>query len=162
MKTLHLLRHAKSDWSDTSLTDHDRPLNKRGKRARKQVAAHVADWNVDLIVCSTAKRARQTAKPVIAALGCRVEYEPLIYLASFEDLFKVVRALAGADERVMLVGHNPSIEEFTERLCGWTPDYPTAALGTVALSVEEWSEVALGCGTLTEFTVARDTRPEGP
>jgi phosphohistidine phosphatase len=155
MKTLHLLRHAKSDWSDVSLTDHDRPLNKRGKRARKIVAEHVADWNVDLLVCSTARRARQTAKPVIAVLGCRVEYEPLVYLASFEDLFKVVRAFSDDDERVMLVGHNPSLEEFTERLCGWSPTYPTAGLGSIALSVEKWSEVALGSGTLTAFVTPR-------
>jgi phosphohistidine phosphatase len=155
MKTLDLLRHAKSDWSDTSLTDHDRPLNKRGKGARKLVAAHVADWSVDLVVCSTARRARQTAKPVIAALGCRVDYESLIYLASFEDLFKVVHAFSEDDGRVMLVGHNPSLEEFTERLCGWSPTYPTAALGTISLSVEKWSEVALGSGTLSEFFTPR-------
>src|SRR5262249_19758866 len=124
MKTLYLLRHAKSDWSDTSLTDHDRPLNKRGKRAPAGVVAHVAGWNVDLVVCSTARRARQTAKPVIAALDCPVQYDPSVYLAAVEDLFAVVRALPDDAERVMLVGHNPSLEEFTERLCGWTPAFP--------------------------------------
>jgi len=155
MKTLHLLRHAKSDWSDPALTDHDRPLNKRGKRARKLVAEHVAGWKVDLVVCSTARRARQTAKPVIAALGCSVQYEPVVYLAAVEDLFEVVRALPDTTERVMLVGHNPSLEEFTERLCGWTPSFPTAALATIALTVEKWNDVALGCGTLTEFVTPR-------
>src|SRR5712691_1034876 len=75
MKTLHLLRHAKSDWSEPAVADHDRPLNRRGKRARTIVADHVAGWNVDLVMCSTARRARQTAKPVVAILGCRVQYE---------------------------------------------------------------------------------------
>src|SRR5207245_2758976 len=81
MKTLHLLRHAKSDWSEPAVADHDRPLNRRGKRARTIVATHVAGWQVDLVVCSTARRARQTAKPVVAVLGCRVQYEEALYAA---------------------------------------------------------------------------------
>ena len=62
MKTLHLLRHAKSDWSGEGVADHDRPLNRRGKQARRVIAEHVKDWKVDLVVCSTAQRARATAK----------------------------------------------------------------------------------------------------
>ena len=60
MKTLHLLRHAKSDWSDAVVADHDRPLNRRGKQGRRGIAEHVKDWKVDLVVCSTAQRARAT------------------------------------------------------------------------------------------------------
>ena len=69
MKTLHLLRHAKSDWSEPAVADHDRPLNRRGKRARSVVAEHVAGWNVDLVVCSTTRHARQSAKPVGRGVG---------------------------------------------------------------------------------------------
>ncbi len=151
MKTLHLLRHAKSDWSEPAVADRDRPLNRRGERARTIVAKHVAGWKVDLVVCSIARRARQTAKPVVAVLGCRVQYEEALYAAVAERLLEVVRALSDRDESVMLVGHNPSLEELTAMLCGQSPKYPTAALGTIDLSIERWDEVSPGCGTLAAF-----------
>ena len=154
MKTLYLLRHAKSDWSEPAVADHDRPLNRRGKRARKIVATYVAGWRVDLVVCSTARRARQTAKPVVAVLGCRVQYEEALYAAFPARLLEVVRTLSDRNESVMLVGHNPSLEEFTAMLCGQSPDYPTAALGTIELSIDTWDEVSPGCGTLAAFVTA--------
>jgi phosphohistidine phosphatase len=151
MKTLHLLRHAKSDWSDPAVADHDRPLNRRGKQARTIVATHVAGWHVDLVVCSTARRARQTAKPVVAALSCRVQYEEALYAAIPSRLLEIVRTLSDRNVSVMLVGHNPSLEEFTAMLCGQSPDYPTAALGAIDLSLDRWDEVSPGCGTLAAF-----------
>src|SRR5262249_46350697 len=118
VKTLHLLRHAKSDWSDPSLTDHDRPLNKRGKRARRDGAEHVDGWTVDLVVCSTARRTRQTVKPVAAELGCEVVYDERLYGADIDEVLAVVRTLPEACDTVMVVGHNPSMEEVTLELCG--------------------------------------------
>lgn len=154
MKTLHLLRHAKSDWSDGSLADHERPLNKRGKRARRAVAEHVDGWPVDLVVCSTARRARQTAKPVVAALGCPVEYDDALYAATVDGLLAVVRGLPDAASAVMLVGHNPSMEELGALLCGDSRVYPTAAVGTVELAVDHWHDVAPGGGRLLAFYAA--------
>jgi phosphohistidine phosphatase len=151
MKTLHLLRHAKSDWSEPTVADHDRPLNRRGKRARTIVATHVAGWQVDLVVCSTARRARQTAKPVGAVLGCRVQYEAALYAAVPTHLLEFVRTLSDRDESVMLVGHNPSLEELTAMLCGQSQTYPTAALGTIDLAIDRWDEVSPGCGTVAAF-----------
>jgi phosphohistidine phosphatase len=154
MKTLHLLRHAKSDWSEPAVADRDRPLNRRGKRARTIVAKHVAGWNVELVVCSTARRARQTAKPVVTVLGCRVRYDEALSAAVPARLLEVVRTLSDRDETVMLVGHNPSLEELTAMLCGQSPNYPTAALGTIDLSIERWDEVSPECGTLAAFVTA--------
>jgi len=154
MKTLHLLRHAKSDWSEPGVADHDRPLNRRGKRVRSVLAEHVAGWNIDLVVCSTARRARQTAKPVVAVLRCRVQYEEALYATDAEGLLEVVRALSDRDESVMLVGHNPSLEYFTAMLCGQSPSYPTAALGTIDLAIQRWDEASPGCGTLAAFFAA--------
>jgi len=151
VKTLHLLRHAKSDWSGADVADHERPLNARGKRSRLEIAEHVKDWKVDLVVCSTARRARATAKPVVEALGCPVRYDDALYEATPGTLLTVVQGLADDDTSVMLVGHNPTMEELTELLCGDSPEYPTAALGTIELAVDTWSEVAPGCGTLTAF-----------
>lgn len=149
MKTLHLLRHAKSDWAEPAISDHDRPLNRRGKRAREAIARHVAGWPVDLVVSSTAKRARSTAKPVVAELGCPVRYEPSLYTESAPELLRIVRALPDDVGAVLLVGHNPSIEDLTEMLCGTSPRYPTAALGTIDVAIEHWKEIAPGRGTLT-------------
>ena len=151
MKTLHLLRHAKSDWSDPALADRDRPLNPRGKRARLVVADHIAGWKVDRVVCSPARRARATAKPVVKMLGCPVSYESAVYDAVPEHLFDTIRALSDRDESVMLVGHNPSLEELAAILCDQSFTFPTAGLATVNLSIKRWAEVTAGCGTLTAF-----------
>jgi phosphohistidine phosphatase len=158
MKTLHLLRHAKSDWSEPAVADHDRPLNRRGKQSRTIVANHVAGWKVDLVLCSTARRARQTAKPLVAVLGCRVHYEEALYAVGAQRLLDAVRSLSDRDESVMLVGHNPSIEDLTAMLCGQSPNYPTAALGTIDLSTDRWGDVSPGFGTLTAFVTPEQLR----
>ena len=126
MKTLHLLRHMKSDWSDTSIDDFARPLNPRGKRARKVIARHVAGWQIDLMVCSPAKRAKATAKPLLDVLRCPVRYDETLYAADADDLLVLTRRLPEYTSAVMLVGHNPSMEELTSMLCGSSPRYPSA------------------------------------
>jgi phosphohistidine phosphatase len=159
MKTLHLLRHAKSDWSGPTLPDHDRPLNRRGKRARKTIASYVEGWSVDLVVCSTATRARATAKPVVGALHCDVSYERAVYAAGATDLLAVVRALPEATRTVMLVGHNPSLEDLTDVLCGSSPPYPTAALGSIDLAVDHWRDARPGGGTLVGHVTPAQLEP---
>jgi len=155
VKTLHLLRHAKSDWS-AAVPDEDRPLNKRGKRARTEVAAHVAGWRVDLVICSPARRARATAKPVVAALGCPERFDDALYSArGAHGVLTVIRLLSDDIDTVMLVGHNPWTEELTAILCGASPSYPTAALGTVELDVDRWAAVGPGSGTLVAHVAPR-------
>jgi phosphohistidine phosphatase len=111
---------------------------------------------VDLVVCSTARRARATAKPVVAALGCPVQYDRAVYDADADALLDVVHTLDDGLVAAMLVGHNPSMEELTEVLCGTSPAYPTAALGSVQLAVDRWAEVVPQTGTLVGFFIARD------
>jgi phosphohistidine phosphatase len=154
MKRLHLLRHAKSDWSDPSLRDEDRPLNRRGKRERKIIANHVAGWSVDLVLCSTARRARASAKPIVKPLASPVRYEPALYAATGNELLDVVCALPDDLNTVMLVGHNPSLEELTATLCGWSLQYRTAALATIESSLGSWAEIVPGSGTLTTHITA--------
>jgi phosphohistidine phosphatase len=149
MKTLHLLRHAKSDWSDTSIDDFARPLNQRGKRARRVIARHVAGWRIDLVVCSPAARARATAKPLIGVLGCPIRYDDTMYAADADDLLVITRHLPEITSSVMFVGHNPSLEEFTAMISSVSPRYPAGALGTLALDVERWSDAAPRCASLT-------------
>ena len=103
------------------------------------------------MVCSPARRARATAKPVVKMLGCPVSYDNVLYDAVPDRLLDAIRAFSERDTAVMLVGHNPSLEELTATLCGYSPSYPTAGLATVKLSIKRWDELTAGCGTLTGF-----------
>ena len=113
------------------------------------IARHVADWQIDLVVCSPAARARATTKPLIGVLHCPVRYDDSMYAADADDLLVITRRLPEDTSSVMFVGHNPSMEDFTEMLCGLSPRYPTGALGTLELGVEQWSDTSLGCASLT-------------
>jgi phosphohistidine phosphatase len=149
MKTLHLLRHTKSDWSDTSFDDFARPLSRRGKRARRVIARHVTGWQIDLLVCSPAARTTATAKPLLDVLDCPVRYDDAMYGADADNLLVITRGLPENTASVLFVGHNPSMEEFTALLCGSSPRYPTGALGTLDLGVAQWRDTTSGCATLT-------------
>lgn len=145
MLELLVLRHAKSSWADPGQADHDRPLNGRGKADAPRMGELLAarDLVPDVIISSTAKRARQTAKRVAEASG----YDGLpvltdrLYHADVEDCIAVLQGLAGDAARVMLVGHNPGLSELVEALCEAGEHLPTAALAHIALSIAAWSEL---------------------
>jgi phosphohistidine phosphatase len=166
VRTLLLLRHAKSDWS-TALDDHERPLNERGRRARHVIADHLAAQvagggvGVDRIVSSDAVRALATAEPLAAALGLELVVEPAIYDASVGGLLAVVRSQPDGAGSVVLVGHNPGVEELSATLAGRPVGYPTAALGTLALDVERWAAVGPGCGRLVAHVSAKGLSATG-
>jgi phosphohistidine phosphatase len=155
-KTLLVLRHAKSDWGDEGVADHERPLNRRGKRDAPHVGRLVRDQQLipDLIVSSTAVRARKTAMKVAKACGYRhgIELREELYEATPEDCRAVLRSLDGNAARVMLVGHNPGLEELVAALTGDTRPLPTAALVHIMLPIEAWSEFRSGTrGELKNF-----------
>jgi phosphohistidine phosphatase len=161
VKTLHLLRHAKSDWSDPSLADHDRVLNRRGRRTLPVLVRHVDGWRVDLVVVSTAARAQATAAPLVEALHAPARDEPALYEAGTAGALDVVRSLPDDAGVVLLVGHNPTMEDLTEVLCGSSPRYSTGALGTVTLAVERWRDVAPRSGTLSAHVTPAQLTAEG-
>lgn len=138
------------------MPDHDRPLNKRGKRSRGLVAEHVRGWPIDLIVCSTAARAQATAEPVIEVVGCPVRYERTIYDEGVYGLVDLIRALPESAATVLFVGHNPGMEQLTAALTGSHVRYPTGALGTVELDVDRWAEASPASGTLTAHITPAD------
>jgi len=146
MKTLLLLRHAKSSHKDNELDDHDRPLNKRGKRDAPRMGQLLKDEDLlpGYIVSSTATRARKTAEQVIAASGYRGETRLTgeLYMTSGQSLRDVIAGLPDAAARVLLVGHNPGLEELLESLLGVYTPLSTAALAHVELDTEHWSQVA--------------------
>ena len=146
MKTLLILRHAKSSWKNTGLADHDRPLAKRGQRDAPRMGRLLRDENLtpDLILSSTAKRALDTAEAVAEASGYEgeVESRPEFYMAGAEAYLRALRALSDDYECVMVIGHNPGLEELVEVLTGEAEAMPTAALAQVALTLKRWRDLS--------------------
>lgn len=160
---LYLLRHAKSSWDDPSLTDHDRPLARRGRRAAKAMAAHLARHDIvpELVLCSTAVRTRQTSEAVLA--GAPVLYERELYEARAADLLDRVRRVPDSIGSVLLIGHNPGTEELALWLSRPSPErdevavkFPTGALATLELDGASWSGLVPGRASLTAFVRPRD------
>jgi phosphohistidine phosphatase len=148
MKTAIILRHAKSSWKQPELPDHDRPLSKRGKRDAPRVGEFLLEKGLtpDLIISSTAKRARKTAEAAAKASGFSGELRltPALYLAAPEAYIATLRSLPDEYQRVMLVGHNPGLEELMAKLTGRTASMPTAAVAYVSFPITHWSELEMG------------------
>ncbi len=146
MKTLLILRHAKSSWK-SNRGDHDRPLNDRGKRDAPRVGKLLKQSGLapDRILSSTAKRARKTAAKV--AKKCQyegvLELKGSLYLGAPEDYIQVLREVEDVADCVMVVGHNPGLEQLLSLLTGEVQSLPTAALAQVALEVDTWQELRL-------------------
>ena len=145
MKTLLILRHAKSSWKDASLADHDRPLNKRGKQDAPRMGKFLREQGLmpDRIISSTAKRARNTAKAVAKVCQCedKVELTQEFYHAGPGSYLAVLQNVPDDNQRVMVVGHNPGMEALVTHLTGRMETMPTAALAHVALPIEKWDEL---------------------
>ena len=165
MKTLLVLRHGKSSWADPSLADHDRPLKGRGKRAAKNVGRLLRERDLlpDLIVTSTARRARSTANRAAKAAGYDgevVETEELYFSSVGKQLAAVARCARPGDRRVLIVGHNPTFEELVETLADEEVVLKTADLAVVELAVDDWSELPRARGKLRDLVRSRDL-PDG-
>ena len=146
MKTLLLVRHAKSSWGDQTLPDHERPLNHRGRRDAPRVGARLRERGVvpDVIVTSTAVRARSTAEILAQALDLgsgRIVEDGRLYGASPDGLLEIIRALGDESTSVMLVGHNPEIGELASRLSDEIGEMSTCAVAEFRFDVADWAEV---------------------
>lgn len=145
MKTLLILRHAKSSWSNPGLADHDRPLNKRGKKDAPRMGELLRheDLVPELIISSSARRARSTAELVAEHSGCEgpLWLERDLYAAGAEAYLGVLVAIPDEYRRVMVVGHNPDLEELLEALIGEYERLPTAALAQVSLPIDSWRDL---------------------
>ena len=170
MKSILLLRHAKSAWDQPGLDDHDRPLNRRGERAAEAMAIHIVR-NVprpDLILCSTAVRTRQTLAPLVYRLTAPappIALERGLYLASASALLDRLRALEEEVGTVLLIGHNGGIGELAENLAGsgratdltaLRTKYPTGTLAMMRAPAALWSGLTLGSAELLSFVRPRD------
>lgn len=146
MKTLFLVRHAKSSWEDSGLSDRDRPLAQRGERDAPKMAKHLAkqDVDLDLILSSPATRALATAKIFAEKLQYKkknIVVDERLYPGHVHQLFELVRGLDDKLRRVMLFGHNPAFLEFAHRLSKTIKRMPTSAVAAFVFDAKSWSEL---------------------
>lgn len=159
MKRVWLLRHAKSSWDDPTLADHDRPLSPRGRKAAKRMGSWAAGNGVrpDLVLCSSALRARATLDLVRAGLGNpEAEFDMALYHAPADDLLVRLRTVREAVTDLLLVGHNPALHDLA---CLLAPPgleaFPTGALAEFRLAIDTWPEVCAGCALLGALVLPR-------
>lgn len=168
MLRLWLLRHAKSAWDDPDLDDFARPLSPRGRKACRRLARHMTERGIrpDLVLCSPATRTRQTWERLEKRLSqgpqdaVKVRLEPSLYMAEPATLLALTRAIPTTCRDVLLIGHNPGLEEFAQRLTGTSAGdalsrleekYPTGALAELTFAAKTWAQVAPGSGFLASF-----------
>jgi len=147
MKTLLLLRHAKSDWSHEGQSDHDRTLNARGKRDAPRIGQLIQSQGLipDLILSSTAKRARKTTQKVVAggALISPVDDVAELYLASPATYVDVLRQQSDTNGCILVVGHNPGIEQLSYRFSGQAESFATGTLAQIEFDLGAWGEISI-------------------
>ena len=164
--TLYLLRHAKSSWDDPSLDDHDRPLSPRGRNAVKRVRRHLEEAEIlpQLVLCSPATRTRETLAGIEPALGDETEitFDGALYGASAELLLRRLGRVPDEVESVLVIGHNPGLEDLAtmlagggERLPELQQKFPTGALATLAVP-GGWRELRPGAAELVGYVVPRE------
>jgi len=164
-----LARHAKSSWSDPSTPDIDRPLSARGVRAAEALAQQLAgpDRAPDIVVCSPARRARQTLAAVQRVLpaGVEIHIEPAVYHGGTTELLAVLQQMPATAAGVLVIGHNPTLQELALRLLTSTQTnaadlarlrikFPTAALATLSVP-PGWDRLTTGCADLKSLWTPR-------
>jgi len=164
---LYLLRHAKSSWADPTLADHERPLAPRGRRDAKRIAKHLRRLGCEpeLILCSSAVRTRETLELLRSAVpASAVNIEEDLYAASRDELSARLRLVPDAVVSVMLIGHNPGLQQLALELASAGDElerlaarFPTAALATFALA-KSWSRLVPADATLEAYVVPKQLR----
>lgn len=173
MKTLSLLRHAKSAWDDPGRSDFDRPLNARGRRAARTIGRELRAQGLgfDAVVASPAARVVETLDDVGEGYGSQIRpvYDERVYLASPATLLELVRAADDAVDRLLVVGHNPGLERLAMLLtrddgnglrAEMAEKYPTGTLAEIRFEAKSWRDIAAGTGRLARFIRPRDITAE--
>ena len=155
MRNIYLLRHAKSSWDDPAVTDHERVLNERGRRAAVVMGEYARRVGLrpELVVCSTSVRTRETASIFLAAAGLAIvpKFTKKIYEATTGQLLEVIIEADDKFSSLLLIGHNPGSEGLTCALTGEDEVVPTATLITISADVDNWSEISPSCGGLVNL-----------
>jgi phosphohistidine phosphatase len=161
MKTLYLIRHAKSSWDDTNLDDFVRPLNKRGKKDAPNMAKRLKEKRVapDFMISSPAVRAFDTCKEFAKILDYdkdKIITDKRLYHADEDQILTVIRELKDRErdeeDVVLLFGHNPGLTEFANLLLNeYVDNIPTCGIVKTHLNIDRWNDASFGCGTLAYF-----------
>lgn len=173
MKTLTLLRHAKSGWDDPALRDFDRPLNAKGQRAAQVVGRNLKSLGLtfDRVVASPAVRVVETLDHVGRGYGASIasEWDKRLYLASVASLIDVIQEQADDVDRLLLVGHNPGLEELVLTLVPLAGDnparadveekFPTASVAELTFAIDRWADAEPNGAMLRRFVRPRDLDP---
>ncbi len=142
MKTILLMRHAKSSWKDTSLADHERPLNKRGEKDAPQMGKILKEHHLvpQMIISSSAVRCSQTAE--VVAENCNykneITYIPTLYLAESQTILDTLHDTPDEVDRILLIGHNPGLEGLVQILSGRVESMPTGAIAVIQIPIRNW------------------------
>ena len=159
-KILLLLRHAKSSWDDANLSDYERPLNNRGKQNASTMGNFLKENLVpDLIITSTAKRAKKTANIIAKKSGYdkKIFESKVLYGATVDDYTCVIHDINNEPKTVLLVGHNPTMEEVLERIIGERYNMRTCSLAYIDLSIDSWKKFDYGIkGNLIDLIHVRE------
>jgi phosphohistidine phosphatase len=171
MLTLSLLRHAKSSWKDPTIPDHDRPLNARGTTEAPLMGNAMAKHGLqpDLVLCSTARRTRDTLQLVLPELKTepKIVYEGGLYHGTPAEMLGILHEVGAGPSHVLLVGHNPEIQSFALDLIGPGPKHlkdrleeklPTAGLVVLRFLTGAWKDVAINGGKLELFLTPSDVK----
>jgi phosphohistidine phosphatase len=163
-RRLILTRHAKSSWDDPMTADHDRPLNDRGKAAAADLGGWLASrgYVPELVLCSDAERTRKTWAGIAPALPGTpaLELKPALYHAGPDVMLAVLRHARG--DTVMMIGHNPGIAEFAQRLVARAPlspdfgRFPTGATLVAEFDIADWGDAQFGQAVVLDFIVPRE------
>ncbi len=145
MKTLLLMRHARGSWKEHGIKDRKRPLSKRGKKNAPQMGELIKEKELipQLILCSSATRAQQTAELLAKAIeySGEIRYLDSLYMAEAEDTLKILRKLPDELERVMVIGHNPGLESMLPLLTKHVEALPTAAVAYLVVPINSWKDL---------------------
>ncbi len=163
MKTLLLMRHGKSSWKDNDLSDHERPLKKRGRKDAKRVAKEILkqDLMPDLILSSPATRTLETVETLVEHLDYqnRIVYVNELYMGEPQDFIDALQTLPEHEGTVMIVAHNPGLEAYLQIIDGEIESLPTAGLGYLVLALENWKDISLDTmGDLIGFWKPKELR----
>lgn len=171
MKTLYLLRHAKSDWGNPNLPDHDRPLNERGIKASKRIGELFEKQRIrpDLVLCSPARRTRQTLNLIAEETGrdYDIRFEKGLYETSADQILAIIQRLPDNAKSVLIIGHNPGLEMLThdlihsgkpQALARLNEKFPAGALAVLTFDTKHWEDVAPAGGALEDFVTPKEMK----
>jgi phosphohistidine phosphatase len=154
-RTLYVMRHTKSSWTDEALSDYDRPLAARGLRDGRRLARYFAEQSLrpDVVLCSSARRAQETLAQLAVALGAPVvRMLDELYGADVADVIALVQGLDDAYTTVLVIGHNPCIAELAQA----DEKFPTGALATLRWDAESWEDLRAGEGELVSIVTPKE------